>query len=321
MSRLLARLIKQADMLNARLQLKMRPRDEDVLVLYFHSVGLNRKSLLKVTAPGISIELQVLAEIIDCFYELGYRTVMPNELNDPCIPKKFLITFDDGYANNQQALPILSSYNACMVCFVSGRNVEFEEAFWWDVLWRERSRRHQSIDKYTVEKDMLKTLTSKQIRDYLLQNFGLEALKPLGEDDSPMTVKELQEFSRNKAIQIGNHTYDHEILVNLDSENELTTEITKNEQFLDRCQIVHVPAISYPNGNCSASVVAAARAAGMSWGFTTAANKYIGDNWTIGRFSISDDFPIRDQAIWCGADFKFYDTLRIIYQKCRVSRI
>jgi peptidoglycan/xylan/chitin deacetylase (PgdA/CDA1 family) len=132
-----------------------------------------------------------------------------------------------------------------------------------------------------------------------------------------MTVKELREFSMNQAIQVGNHTYSHEILTNLNSENDICAEITRNEQFLDRYQIEHIPAIAYPNGNYSTNVVVAARSVGMNWGYTTVAEKYNGNNLTIGRFSISGDLPIQNQAIWCVSNFKFYDTVRMFYQKCR----
>lgn len=65
--------------------------------------------------------------------------------------KYAMITFDDGYFNNILALEILNKFKVPSVIFVTTKNVEENNSFWWDVVFKFRKKQGVAFHKIKKE--------------------------------------------------------------------------------------------------------------------------------------------------------------------------
>lgn len=180
------------------------------------------------------------------------------------------LTFDDGYANNRLALPVLREFGARATIFVSSRMVETGRAFWWDVLHRQRRAQGVRYGEIAAEREALKSSPVAEIEARLERLFGEEAFRPAGDADRPLSVAELQELARDPLIEIGNHTHSHAILP-LHGDREARAEIAACQERLERWTGRAPLAIAYPNGDADARIAAIARSCGLRIGAVGAA--------------------------------------------------
>ena len=293
----LRRIAYKLDYMGIRVQLRFFPRNRQTVSLYFHNLGNDLQGLFQVADPLNAALLSDVEEIIERFLALGFRSVSPQELSDDSIPKKLLLTLDDGYASNQLLIPILKKYQAKATCFVAGHYSENNESFWWDVVWRQR-KDNSSREKIAAENAMIKSLRYADIRAYLVKEFGEKALIPQNEHDSPMSVEELYKASREDRFFIGNHTYHHESLANLTTPEEVMQELAQDDDFFNRHNIVHIPAFAYPYGHYSEMARAAVMDSNIKWAFTIkpTSNSDKCDSSLIGRNAFYPDIPLGRQV-------------------------
>jgi peptidoglycan/xylan/chitin deacetylase (PgdA/CDA1 family) len=261
--------------LAAQASLCIRGDQPKLLVFAFHSllndeVELGRNQL----EPFQLTTVDHLRQCIEYFQDRDYRFVTPECLAQDSAGDERLamLTFDDGYANNLRAMPVLEAFNVPATFFISTDYIVSGKAFWWDVLYRERTRQGRSYQAISKEVQSLKALQHDKIEDQLCKEFGSAALMPEDDLDRPMTVAELQGFARHRNICLGNHTKNHAILVNYDRKG-IQEQIGEAQSFLE--DIIGAPpiAIAYPNGNVSGEVVSVARNLGLKVGFTTEARQ------------------------------------------------
>jgi len=163
-------------------------------------------------------------------------------------PKKqyVYLTFDDGYYNNYRCLDILKKYKAKATFYISTDHVKNGKAFWWDSLVHELTKRNRGSEINQFIETMYQMKWTEQDK-FLVDNFGLDALKPNGDIDRPMTVSELEEFAKNECVTIGNHTHYHLNMTNYNNE-EITESIKTAELFLNKHTSQEIQSISYPHG-------------------------------------------------------------------------
>jgi peptidoglycan/xylan/chitin deacetylase (PgdA/CDA1 family) len=177
------------------------------------------------------------------------------------------LTFDDGYANNLLALPVLRAHGASATIFISSGAVETGRAYWWDALYRERTRQGQSYAAIAHEREAMKSVPIEVIEDRLERAFGARAFEPAGDGDRPMTVAEVSELAREPLIEIGNHTHRHAILT-LHDDERMRLEIATCQDRIATWTGRAPAAIAYPNGDADERVAAAARDCGLTVGVT-----------------------------------------------------
>lgn len=208
-----------------------------------------------------------LCRLIEYFQATGYRFIRPDELHDDLSHSRHrvLLTFDDGYANNLRALPILQRYGVPATVFVAAGNIRSGEAFWWDVLHRERAASRTPRGRVIAERQGMKAFDNATIKEKLRELFGADAMRPVGETDRPMTVAELKSFAADPLVTIGNHTVDHELLTQIplmDARYQIEECQSMLLDWIGRAPDI----IAYPNGNCDDTIVAEAERAGLSSG-------------------------------------------------------
>jgi peptidoglycan/xylan/chitin deacetylase (PgdA/CDA1 family) len=201
--------------------------------------------------------------------EHGYRFVSPKQILAGLDPagRYAMITFDDGYANNRRALPVLEEFQAPAVFCISTNHVATGKPFWWDVLYRGALQRGWPVAKLEAARAAFKRLRTSIVERQLACDFGTPASHTVSDLDRPFTQRELAEFAAHPLVHIGNHTCDHAILTNY-SPAEARQQIQCAQKWLQELTGQAPLVVAYPNGAVSKPVVLAARDAGLHLGMT-----------------------------------------------------
>ncbi len=272
----------------------------------FHALFPSRREVDSgLIDPFQPVTLADFRAFIDHFLEQGYRFVAPADLANGLDPggRYALISFDDGYANNLAALPLLHEFDVPAVFFISANHVAEGRGYWWDVLYRCRRRQGRTPEEIGREQEALKALTHREIEATLQREFGAAALSPEDELDRPMTEAELAGFARDPHVTVGNHTADHAILT-VHDDAEAAAQIRACQDYLAKVIGAAPGVIAYPNGNHDARVVALARREGLGLGFVTEPRRArlplsADGAMTIGRYALDGGPGLRDPCRLC----------------------
>ena len=267
-------LVRAVDWLDDRLaaaSLARRRESPAVLGFFFHGVFESRAEVdAGANWPAQPLLTEELGRFIEYFLARRYRFVSPSDLLGGLDPggHYVLLTFDDGYANNLRALPILRSFGVPATFFVSSRHVAEGRAFWWDVVYRERRRRGVSFDAIRREVAALRPLLPEEIESRLRRELGAEVLRPVGDSDRPLTADELRTLAGDPLATVGNHGATHPDLTRVGAAR-LAAEIGECQAFLEEATGTMPVAFAYPDGRFDGRVIRAASDAGLRLGVTT----------------------------------------------------
>lgn len=243
--------------------------------LLFHSLFADRAELHRnLVHPQEGLTVQALRECIEHLLEAEYVFASIADIESGLMPGRLhaCITFDDGYANNLRALPLLEEYRIPAAVFVSTAAVADARRFWWDVLFVERTRR--GVSPVAIEREIasLKGRDPASVANYVEREFGSQAAMPQSDLDRPLTVDELTTLSKSQFVTIGNHTKDHPLLTRL-ADEEVHEQLLAAQDYLGDVIGTRPRAVAYPNGDVDPRVVAIAADVGLAVGFTTSPRK------------------------------------------------
>jgi peptidoglycan/xylan/chitin deacetylase (PgdA/CDA1 family) len=224
--------------------------------------------------PFQPVLVEDLRRFVTYFLENGYRFVSPSQiLRGLDSEGRFaLLTFDDGYASSLRAVPVLKELGVPATFFVTVSSVVRGEAFWWDVVYREMKLRGRSGVDIRRRQVHLKTLHYREVGELLVRELGPQVLRPAGDDDRPLTTRELRKLGDEDLVTIGNHTTDHALLP-LYEDAEIRAQIGGAQDELARLTGIAPEIIAYPNGAYDRRVGRIARALGLRLGMTVQARK------------------------------------------------
>lgn len=240
-----------------------------VLIVLFHGLFRDRREVTSgLCHPQQGITTAFFAEFVESLLTHGVAIrELEDALRHPGDRPTAVITFDDGYFSNAQALGVLERFGVPATFYISTRHIEEQKSFWWDVLHREATRRGATSGTVRRRIRSLKRLRAEEIESRLLDWYGPRALLPVSDCDRPFTTAELTDFARSPYVSLGNHTGNHAILVHYDSAG-LRKEIDVAQHFLTRVSGVPPRTIAYPNGGYDARVTEIASSAGLEFGLT-----------------------------------------------------
>ena len=315
-------LVRRTDAALARLSLGVRRERNALITFLFHSLFRDENQIeLNLIDPLERTTIAFLRRLIEYFLEHDYRFISPADLLAGLKGggKYALLTFDDGYYNNTQALRILEEFAIPAVFFISTNHVRQNRCFWWDVLYRQLMAQGVSPARIYRESLELKRLKADQIEPRLSDCFGPDAHRPRSDLDRPFTPAELRDFAASRWVHLGNHTAEHAILTNY-SDDEARAQIDDAQRFLRNVTGTSPIAIAYPNGAYDESTMAAAAAAGLKLGFTTRPRKSRLPLDTgspalleLGRFVPHSSRSIASQCTSYRSDLQVYGLLRSAY--------
>jgi peptidoglycan/xylan/chitin deacetylase (PgdA/CDA1 family) len=262
--------LQKLDQFMARSTLRMIGEKPSLVALIFHTVFRNESEMESgLIDPQQEITLDKLRRTIAYFQEQGYSIVSPVDVLGGLnvAENHLLLTFDDGYFNNTLAVDVLREFEAPATFFVSTHFVEQAKSFWWDVVYRERTKQGISRENIHREQRLLKEKPYSQIEAYLVDTFGSHALQPVSDLDRPFTPAELKAFAADPLVTLGNHTASHAILTNY-SRPEILAEIQAAQEGVRNMTGQLPDMISYPNGNINQDVISATMQSDLKLGIT-----------------------------------------------------
>ena len=231
--------------------LNHRNENNQLIVFYFHGLyeSLGQKDLNHID-PQTNMTVSQFDEFIDYFLGNDYVFLKPEDLLAGLEKDKryAMITFDDGYYNNLFAIDTLNKYKTPAVFFVTVKNMLDNKSYWWDIVYKHRSKQGYSKYKIKTEQELLKDFKHAYIEEYIKSNFGRDSFKPWSDIDRPMTEMEVKSLVKSPYSTIGNHTYNHSILINC-SKSEIKEEFLESNKILSDLTGTSPIVVAFPNGS------------------------------------------------------------------------
>ncbi|MCE3007781.1 MAG: polysaccharide deacetylase family protein [Bacteroidetes bacterium] len=239
--------------LRARLaHLRIRPQRPHLLVLALHQLLPEWQNPEELPfLPFQPLTVAQLDKLLAALLANGYRPADPDRLAQlDARHSHLLITFDDGYANTHLALPVLERHGLSALYCVNTAHCLQQKAWWWDVVWRATRDMGWPIKAIYRHIERLKQLPPQEVEEALLEQYGPEALQPVGELDRPLTATELQQLDAHPLAWLGLHGHSHQHLHHLDA-IACQAELHENWQTLTGLGTQPLPILAYPNGDYS----------------------------------------------------------------------
>ena len=306
MKRVLRLSARWLDLRLAPLYVRRAVEPNTLLAFVFHALCQDeREGRDGLVHPRYAVSVSFLARFVAYFVEEGYTFVTPGAVAEglPEGGRYALLTFDDGYTGVLDALPVLARYDVPAACYVCTAPIHSGEAFWWDVLYRERSRQGYTPAAIDAEIRAYARRPPAAVRSGLIGAFGVDALRPRGRVDRPLTPGALRRLAADPLMTIGNHTRDHAALRHR-TPAERQAQILGAQSDL-MALLGYAPAtFAYPDGVFSEDVAAEVGRLGMTTAFTVEPriNRLPLDGpalLTLGRFSPrSGEDPIRQARLF-----------------------
>lgn len=306
--------IRQVDYLFNSVYLKSFGEKKSLIIFLFHVLFRNEnESCLNAVQPAQGMLLRHFRQFIEYYQRQDYIFISPDDILKGLDDDKnyALITFDDGYYNNQYALPILKQYKIPALFFISTDYVKQNKSFWWDALHREKVKRGILPQAISKEINLLgQSMTNEEIEKSIKDEFGKEALNPKGDIDRPFTPSELRDFSKEKFVFLGNHTSKHPTLTNCSPEEiAFTIRQAQNDLYDITGEVPNY--LSYPHGAYSDEIVEITKQTGLKLGITVDDRKnylpieFENDNTLrLGRFALQKNDQIERQCLFCRRDIR-----------------
>jgi peptidoglycan/xylan/chitin deacetylase (PgdA/CDA1 family) len=288
---------------------RVLPPTSGLLIFAFHSLFESEQEVRQgLLDPQQAVTVRMFRAFIKNFQQHGHRFVSPDEVAAGLdAPGQYvMITFDDGYANNLRALSAMEEFGACAVFCISANHVATGKPFWWDVLYREATRRAWSVEKLNRARTAMKRLRTSEAEKQIIAEFGDPAFRTSSDLDRPFIPQELADFARHPLVHIGNHTWDHAILGNYPV-HEVFEQIQNAQEALDGMTGRMPRVIAYPNGNVSSQIIQAAGNAGLDLGVTIRS----GRNVIPQPLPAAPNFQLKRYTLWGNRD---------IAKQCDIAR-
>lgn len=240
------------------------------VILLYH--GTPRNTIAgRVDEASLAQQIRFLKENFDLISPEDFK---PNPKSGR---QQVLLTFDDGFRNNYDvARPILRTYRAPAIFFVSSRHAEPRKFLWFAYLraledWFPGSRivfrgntlsmqpehRRASMERL---KNILLGLTPHPRAMYDAIENELPALSDFMADKkiedlcAGMTADQVKDLAADGLFTIGCHTVDHPFLTRCTAE-EMEHQIGSNADWIQRVTGKPVHTIAYPSGDYDARVL------------------------------------------------------------------
>lgn len=319
--------IRETDYLFNSVYLKLFGERKSLIIFLFHAIFRNaRECCSNIIQPLQGISLDHFRQCIEYYLSHDYIFVSPDDILKGLDSNQnyALITFDDGYYNNQHVLPILKQYKIPALFLISTEFVKHNKSFWWDIFHREKMKLGVSSLSVLEEITLLtSSKTNDEIEKIVTDEFGKDAFESIGDVDRPFTPRELRDFSKEKLVFLGNHTSDHAYLANCSPEKIRSTIITAQNDLYDITGMLP-KYISYPHGAYSNEVITITKELGLKLGITVDDRKnylpidFQGDNiLRLGRFALQDNNRLIKQCQLCRADIRLTKIIKNLIRSGR----
>jgi peptidoglycan/xylan/chitin deacetylase (PgdA/CDA1 family) len=267
--------------------------DDTIVIFLFHGVIQSlHHEIRNYTRKHISVER--FEEVLDALAVSGTPVSMPElvaaTLQQRALPPRaFVVTFDDGFANNYAiAAPILERRRMPATFYVTSGFVEHNGSSWTDLIehafegqpevavawgngegtapvpYRTYDDKRQALDEIRAFVKRHREIDPYTFASSIRQQLGVVANPDDAELDRKMSWSQVRELSEHGLFTVGGHGHTHRILEFL-PQADLEREVAESLDLLRR-HVGRVTHYSYPEGlaHCySPRVIALLRAHGI----------------------------------------------------------
>jgi peptidoglycan/xylan/chitin deacetylase (PgdA/CDA1 family) len=305
------------------------------VVLMYHRVLSREMWETTFSHEGIMVAREIFERQIKyfkrCFNVVGLEEFAKRLASGERFEKyTCLITFDDGWKDNYtSAFPVLKEHGIPATIFLSTDYIGRNQGFWQERLSGMLSGIHrQKMKKDFRYKELLDKYNLQSVLDLpedRLKSSVSEIVGGMKQHESEYIAEMVAEFSKDcqagnaevencdvfldwreieimekDGITFGSHGLSHRILTRVNV-LEAEREILESKEVIDRRLGKEVLAMSYPNGNYNASIVALAQKSGYGLAFGTERGLVgIGDHpYTLRRVNVHGDMTSNVPMLLC----------------------
>jgi peptidoglycan/xylan/chitin deacetylase (PgdA/CDA1 family) len=241
-------------------------RDGTVLTLVFHRVLSSSDLRLTNSRPEIIVEHSTFEAIIDYvaheYKPVDFLQILPGKSSSRL---QVALTFDDGWADNFDAVSVARAYDIPVTIFVCPALVGQITPFWPEqVMYLLRNT--DSPQPYFRIKQFIESLKAcnAEIREQRLSSLTDRGIPLLLESSPDRTLSwdQIQELDR-LGVNFGSHTMTHEILTRLPSA-AVRYQVCSSRESLEKKLAKPCVAFCHPNGDWSAKTLEIVAEAGYS---------------------------------------------------------
>jgi len=241
-------------------------RDGAVVALVFHRVLSPSDLRLTNSQPEIIVEqtaFEALIEYVAHEYEtVDFLRIFPGKFSNRL---QVSFTFDDGWADNFEAVSLARAYNIPVTIFVCPALVGHTMPFWPEqVMYLLRNT--DSPQPYSQIKQFIESLKAcnAEDREQRFSSLADRSRSPLPQStpDRTLSWDQIQELDQ-AGVNFGSHTMTHEILTRLPSA-AARYQVRSSRESLEKKLTKPCVSFSYPNGNWSTKALEVVGEAGYS---------------------------------------------------------
>jgi peptidoglycan/xylan/chitin deacetylase (PgdA/CDA1 family) len=242
-----------------------------LMCLCFHAISPSKDTQRRFgLLPALCLTLLEYRQIFEHFLEAGYVFVSERSICEGLSDggRYVHITFDDGYFNNVNILPLLKEYEIPVHIFVATSNVLLNRKYWWDVVYDRMQLAGKNGKEISDLIEKLKKEDHRKIVEYVVKLFGVDSFNPVSDFDRPLTPIELLELAGDPLITIGNHTRDH-IIMDQVNEGLALEQVVGAQQDLKGIIGYEPLSFAFPNGNYNDKSLNLLGDIGFQFGFSS----------------------------------------------------
>lgn len=220
--------------------------------------------------------------------------------------KAVVITFDDGFKQNFELIPVLKKYNIPTTIFLCAGLVNTNRHFWFE----------ENKSSYSTEA-LIKMANEEKLKVLSEVDFT-----PEKEYDTPQVLSKKQINEMKETLSFQSHGLFHPCLPKC-SEEEAKNEIVNSKRFFEEEYGMEINAFAYPNGDYSAREIKMAKEAGYECGLTVdfGFNTHSTDLFRLKRICVNDADDLNELIVKASGLWDFFKTGNGRWQKHGFSEI
>ncbi len=224
---------------------------------------------------------QLFERTVKWFLDRKYRFISVDELSSILRDQRefpssaVVFTIDDGWKENKENIfDIAKKYGIPVTLFATVDPIEKGEGFWWSYISKafEKKLIHQNVQ------------TLKMMPNAIRRKTVMHTKKLIPIQREAITISELKEISKDKAIGIGSHTLSHPILTRC-SDELAKQEISASKKVLENWINQPITSFAYPNGNYTQREINLLKENGYQIAFSTK-QQYLESHARINPYAI-----------------------------------
>ncbi len=198
-------------------------KSSQIISIYFHDISERRFEKILFWIKKHKFRIISQAELIDFLY------------NNIEITGGVWLTFDDGWKNNLNLLPIIERYNVPITIFLTTGTINANGTFWTAI--------YESQMGHRVGKEFHQLTYEDKIK--LIDAYNTNSDK--NNVQNALSEEQMKSICNHPLVTVGLHTHNHVSLINC-TEEEIERELELNIKAIRKFYSKDLQSFAYPHG-------------------------------------------------------------------------